>query len=382
MKRKILIYILLFNTIFLSGCWDKIEINERGFILGMGIDEISEKEKQEPYDFIKLSFKVPNVALLGTKQSPLKESTFYFSGKGESYSTIIEEIESRAPFRLDVSHMKVIVIGNEILKNPILFRDVMDGIVRERRLSRKIYILAAREKAENIMKIKPIEEPVIGMYFRDILTRTVKEGRTVDSNLNNVARDLEENQSTVLPIANTIEDNKDANINGSFVIKDYKMVCELTDNETRLLNIITRSNEHIVDIHVQHKNIPITYDISKTNRKLKITEKNGNLVLDLDITTEGDIVQHRLGIKGAIANDEQIKEAEKLLEEKIKSAIEELIEKLQKDCNADVIGAEDYIQKYNPKLHEKVSKDWDQYFSAMEVNVKIDSKVRRIGIVR
>lgn len=380
--NKIIIILLIISTALLSGCWDKVEINERGFILGMGIDKLSEKEKQEPYDSIMLEFKVPNVALLGTKQTPLKDPTFYFSGKGESFSTVIEEIESRAPFMLELSHMKVIILGRGIVEDPLLFRNVLDGIERERMFSRKIYILAAAEDAKDIIEIKPTENNIVGIYLRDILRRTVKEGRTVDSNLNNVARDIGQQQSTVLPIVNIIEDKKGINVHDSVVIKDYKAVGELTDNETRLLNLIKRDNEHIIDINVQHKGIPVTYDISKTRRKINVDEKNGKIVLNININTEGDITQHRIGIKGAIEDEKQIKEVEKLVEDKIKKVTEDLVLKLQKEYNTDVIGVKENIYEFKPKLYKKVSKDWDEYFRSMEVNIQVDSKIRRIGIVR
>ena len=37
MKRKVLL-ILILSTIFLSGCWDMVEINQRLFVSSIGID--------------------------------------------------------------------------------------------------------------------------------------------------------------------------------------------------------------------------------------------------------------------------------------------------------------------------------------------------------
>ncbi|SHK48732.1 Ger(x)C family spore germination protein [Tepidibacter formicigenes] len=383
MKRKILaIFSAFFIIALLSGCWDKIEINARGFVIGLGIDKLSEKEKKKESDSIKVSFKIPNVALLGNKQSLTKEPSFYWESKGETFDTVLNEIQSRSPFDLDLSHNKVIILGEDLLINEDLFREVMDGIVRNKVFSRKMFILASKQNASDIIKVKPTEQPIIGAYYVNILTSAVKNGTAVDSTLNKVIRDIQENKVAVLPLTSIVENKKRTEIEGSAILKDYKLVGELSDEESRYLNMITKKNYNVMDIHVNYKNVPVAYNITSTSSKLKVREKDNNLVLEIYIETEGDITQHKLAVKGLVANDKGIREVEKLVEKKMEDNIKSLIIKLQKDYNADAIGVHSNIYKFNPKLYKKISDDWDHYFATMELNIKVNSKIRRIGIVR
>ena len=108
MRQKYTIFILtIVISILLTGCWDKVEINNRGFVIGLGIDKLKEEEKGEQSDRIKVSFKVPNVALLGTKQTPTEEPSFYWEAEGETFDTVINEIQAKSPFDLELSHNKV-----------------------------------------------------------------------------------------------------------------------------------------------------------------------------------------------------------------------------------------------------------------------------------
>ena len=380
MKKKVAI-LLLFISLILTGCWDKIEINERGFILGLGIDKLPDKEKKEKYDAIKVELKYPNVAMLGMKQSMSKDPSFYKEGNGESFNTIIGEIETLAPFKLELSFVKVIVLGKDIIKDDKLFRDVLDGIEREKHFSRKIYLLSAKDEAQSIIKCKPKEQPIIGLYFRDVLRHAVKEGRVVDSNLNIISKNLQEGRDTILAKVEN-KGNSDVDINGASIIKNFKYVGDLNDRESRIYNLIVKDNNNIVDIHVKKDDVPISYEINRTSRKMKISEKSDALVMDLRIETEGDIAQHRIGMKGTITSNKKIKEIEALVQAELKGDIQKLMEKLQKEYEADVVGVQENIYKHDQKLYKKTQKHWNNYYKNMIVNVEVSSKIRRIGIIR
>ncbi|CAH2211805.1 Ger(x)C family spore germination protein [Tepidibacter aestuarii] len=382
MKQKytILILTIIISTL-LTGCWDKVEINNRGFVIGLGIDKLKEEEKKEELDKIKVSFKIPNVALLGTKQTPTKEASFYWEAQGESFNTTINKIESKSPFDLELSHNKIIILGKEIVQDKRLFKQILDGIDRNKRFSRKMFILVSEETASDIIAIKPNEQPIVGVYYSNILRSAVNNGTVIDGTLNKVIKEIHENKSTVFPLTTKTDNNKRIELVGGIVVKDYVFKEELNARECRFLNMINQDNYNIMDIHVTYKDVPVAYKITSNKSETKVTEKDNNLVLDIYIDTEGDITQHEIGIKGLVANDKGIREVEKLCENKIKENVNKLISKLQKD-SLDVIHVKDTLYKYNQPLYKKVNEDFDQYFKNMKVNVHVNSKIRRIGIVR
>ena len=382
MKQKYTILILtMIMTMLITGCWDKVEINNRGFVIGLGIDKLKEEEKREELDRIKVAFKIPNVALLGTKQTLTEEGSFYWEGEGENLDTVIHQIQSKSPFDLELSHNKVIILGKEITKDKRLFKQVLDGIDRNRYFSRKMYILVSKGSASDIIEVRPNEQPVVGVYYGNILNSAVSNGTVIDGTLNKIIGQIQENKSCVFPLTSKTADNKRIEVVGGVVIKDYEFKEDLNEAECRFLNMITKDNYKIIDIHVDYKGVPVSYDISSSKSEMKVTEKDNNLVVDIYVDTEGDISQHEIGIKGLVANDTGIREIEKLYENKIKENINRLIAKLQKN-SLDVINVKSTLYKYNQPLYKKVNENFDQYFKNMKVNVHVESKIRRIGIVR
>ncbi|WP_099191687.1 Ger(x)C family spore germination protein [Tepidibacter mesophilus] len=382
MKQKYTILIITMITgVLITGCWDKVEINNRGFVIGLGIDKLKEDEKKEEFDRIKVSFKIPNVALLGTKQTPTKEPSFYWEGEGESFDTIINEIEAKSPFDLELSHNKVIVLGKEILKDEKLFKQTLDGIDRNRYFSRKMHILVSQEDASELIAIKPNEQPLVGVYYSNILNSAVSNGTVIDGSLNKILGEIQETESAVFPMTTKTFNNERIELIGGVVVKDYKFRQELNNYECKFLNMITKDNYNIMDIHVDYKNVPVAYKITSSKSEMKVTEKDNNLILDIYINTEGNITQHEFGVEGLIANNKAIHGVEKLSNNKIKENINNLISKLQKD-SLDVIGVKRTLYKYNQPLYKKVNDDFDHYFKNMKVNLHVDSKIRRIGIVR
>ncbi|MEJ8552831.1 Ger(x)C family spore germination protein [Tepidibacter sp. Z1-5] len=382
MKQKYTILILtMIISALLTGCWDKVEINNRGFVIGLGIDKLKDDEKKKESNEIRVSFKIPNVALLGTKQTPTKESSFYWEAEGETFDTVINEIEAKSPFDLELSHNKVIILGKEILQDKKLLKQILDGIDRNRYFSRKLYLLASDEDASDIIGIKPNEQPLVGVYYGNILNSAVSNGTVIDGSLNKIMQEMQENKSIVFPLTTKTYNNKRIEIIGGVAVKDFELKEELNEPECRFLNMITQDNYNLIDIHVDYKSVPVSYKITSTKSEMKVTEKNNNLMLDLYIDTEGDITQHELGVKGLVANDKGIKDVEKLSEDKIKENVNHLISKLQKN-SLDLINVKSTLYKYNQPLYKKVDEDFDQYFKNMKVNVHVESKIRRIGIIR
>ena len=78
-----------------------------------------------------------------------------------------------------------------------------------------------------------------------------------------------------------------------------------------------------------------------------------------------------------------LKKVEHELGKKIESESEKLIKRFQKEFRTDLIGARDYLNKYQPKLFKTIEKDYDKYFSDnIVIKVNADVHIRRIGLIK
>lgn len=70
---------------------------------------------------------------------------------------------------------------------------------------------------------------------------------------------------------------------------------------------------------------------------------------------------------------------EKLVEKSIKKEIQSSVKEAQK-LKCDIFGFGEGVHKANPKIWKKLKGDWNNYFADLEVNVTVDSYVRREGV--
>ena len=64
MRTFKLVLVLLLCVVLLAACWDKVEIEDRLFVLGIGVDKAKEEEKLQPTDRYAINFVSPIVAAL------------------------------------------------------------------------------------------------------------------------------------------------------------------------------------------------------------------------------------------------------------------------------------------------------------------------------
>lgn len=73
---------------------------------------------------------------------------------------------------------------------------------------------------------------------------------------------------------------------------------------------------------------------------------------------------------------------EEAINGEVKKEIDKTLEVIQKKYKADAIGVGEYIFNFHPKLWKQVEKDWEEIFSQMEIDVNIDTKIRRRGLIK
>ena len=58
-KRLSLAAVMLLCVLLITGCWDKVEIEDRLFALAIGVDDVKEEERKTSEDMYTFSFVAP-----------------------------------------------------------------------------------------------------------------------------------------------------------------------------------------------------------------------------------------------------------------------------------------------------------------------------------
>ncbi len=178
-----------------------------------------------------------------------------------------------------------------------------------------------------------------------------------------------------------LEDNS-ALVEGTAVFNGDRLVGWLSPMETRgFLFATNKMKSTTIDLsNPMDRDEIITIEIMRSKGKVKTLIVDNKPVLIVEIETEGNIgEQHG---KGSITTKRVIEILENSLQDTIKKEVVNSINITQKQYKSDIFGFGDYLSKFHPKVWNEMEDKWHELYSSAEVQVVVDAKIRRSGLLK
>ena len=368
---------ILLCVLLLTGCWDKIEIEDRLFVLSIGVDSVELAEKKASKDKYTLSFVSPVVDQI--KEGPGPAFRTYKTVDNSiimSLSQLLERFSKKQYF----GHTRNIFFGEDVLKDEKLLKEILDGISRYHEFHNSMYAYIVPGRAEEVFKVKPMYDKLLAPYIAGIIENSDYTSKVIKLTLLEMAIMLE-NQKGGLVIPRINPGKEEVKISGAGVLKDYKLIGYLDDQETSVYNWLTDKAKG-GDIAVEYKGISTVFRHFDFDRKIELSKvENGNIYLNYIMETEGSIEEFMIGKE--ILDNVLLKEISREVEKRIENEGEKLIKKFQQEFKADLIGARDYLSKYQPKLYKTIEKDYEKFFiDSIVIEVTANVSIRRVGLIK
>lgn len=368
-KAKLLSLLLVPIITLLSGCEFK-DIDKNVFVSMIGIDKSDEEDK--PFK-VTLKLYVPTSSF---KQAPEPEYS-YLTQSGETLSEAIRLMESYTDKDLEFGHAKLIIIGEELLKENKT-NEVLDFLLRRPDIQMIAWIAVGRPSAEEIVKMVSQGEnaayPALFNYFDDIGTESQFIVTTYLFDFRR--RMMEDGMDPILPIIELKKKESHFEINKSLVLMEKKEPHELTSLYTQTFNTLTM-NTSVADLVVKEEGQYFIARINSMDSNHKINVKDNNkLEIKIEVRLTGYISESKSPLKNrdlSYYNQLVKKEAE----EKYTNFIAEMTK-----LGIDPIGfGLDYKSR---TLHnERMSKDeWKEAYKNAEINITINPELRSTGAIQ
>ncbi len=368
-------------SIFLAGCWDRIDIEERGFVIGTALD-LADQKSNEDYEVIMTNqFVIP--AGLGsiTEGSGGQEAFMNISETGTSLfrtNRKFSQLNSQVPF---YQHLKVLLISDEVMKQPNLFSDMMDFYIRDHAMRRSIRLVVAEGEARDILNLKPKNVNVPSMYLDDLMENVDRNTSTIKPvHVGEVQELILNEQSYVLPIVKKAGDQAEY---GNVVVingESNQMVGSLDEEETAGLGFVNGHTEGgVLEIQVDDDLIAIEITEIKQNMNIKNRQKD-QLRVGISIDIKGNIAEHFGG--RSVLKEQYVNKIEKSAEKKVKELVGNTIEEVQGELNTDVLGIGKTLYKFHYDFWQKIKNDWEKgenYFSSAVIDVNANVEIDRVG---
>ncbi len=290
----------------------------------------------------------------------------------------IDKVVNKSSRSLDFGHLKLIVLNTSILDYSNTFKEVIDYLQRQPAVNRRVYIVFSEDKSEDILKFKPNMEKSVENYIIGILENNNKNNTAFPLTLNEFLGETSQNNTALIPVISIDKKSKDLEISEVAVIKNDKIKGYITTGQANNIQLINKKFKGGTRTIIKDGS-PLDYSIENSERKIKLKDK-GNLAFDIKLNLEGQIKGYN--IDRQISSKRDINKIEEDLNNAIAQELNEVIRVSQSEYNTDIFDLGEYIYKHYPKLWQKVKDDWDEIYKTIDINVIVDTKVRRVGAIK
>jgi spore germination protein KC len=161
--KLLLCMMLAVSTLLLSGCWNRRELNRLAIAVGLGLDKVGDR--------YMLSVQAVNSSSVAPKQgggggSPVS----LYQAEAKSVYEAVRKLTTLTPRRIYPSHLRVLVIGEELAREGIA--KSIDLLARDWEIRSDFFMVIARgDRAENVLKVlTPNEQIPANKLFSSLTT--------------------------------------------------------------------------------------------------------------------------------------------------------------------------------------------------------------------
>lgn len=370
-KKVLIFFSLLLFTLTNFGCWDVLEIDKRGFVLGIAIDKGQEDELEITYQFA-----VPALGAEGGGFGSQRNVTTVAKSIQQGMSIV----SSRSSLTPSLGHLKVIIIDEKVAKDNISV--VLDFFERNSDSRLQTKVLLAQGKAKDILEVESYRGIPIAMAIAETFHNITLTDRIVGgSSLRVLGQKIENNNATLLVRGTPGKD--EVKLAGSGVIKGNKLVGWLGEKETIfsgwLLNYIDGGTLTVPMAGIEKGYY--SFREMGGNRRLVTGVSEGQPWARFELEMEGSITEMpSYEMINDSLNNKGVEQIEKELEDYVKMNSEDLIRKTQEKWKADVFQVGNSFRRYHPDAWDELAPRWEEFYRNMPIEVTVDIKIRRLGL--
>lgn len=380
--KKLLLVLTILANMFLSGCLYEGELSDIGIAVSVGID------KSE--DGYLVTYQVMNPKAVSAK-APNESPIVLYTESGEDLFEIKRKITQQSPRKIYHSHLRTVILSEEIAKEGI--KDMLDFFVRGHEYRTDFYFLIAKgTTAHNILKVITPLESVSQMEVYQALERSEKvwaPTKTVKiyELVNNIISQGDNPVMTGVEILNPkdksdsidnlkLSDATKLSVSSMGVFKEDKLVGWLTEKESRSYNYITENVES-TGTYSEYEQNRISVEVINSKTKRKVYVIDSKLAINVEISIKIDIA----AITGDldITDENIINKFESMAEEQVKSLCNNAVKRTKEDFGSDIFGFGEDIHRAYPKLWKDLKDDWNNEFANLPVNFDVKVKVNNLG---
>ena len=367
--------IAVFALVLLSGCWDIKEIEDVGIITGMGLD-VSENSQLTMVNQYVVPGKIPTQQDTSQQSVPFQNINI----SGETFFEIIRKnsLESNRP--PNYTHLKSILASTELFEKERADQ-VIDLFIRDHEFRRTTPVFITQDAVEEVLNAQPTKELFPAIQIK-ALSENYKKNNSIPSRLSigDMSQSISEKKSFLVP-GITLENGNIKSAGAGIIEAESSNYIGWVDVEDIEGIRYMHNNVQGGSIYLNEEKVdegPMILEIKGANTKFKTKVTDDQLTMDVHINISS-VLAEDWGMGRNVFNKGWKNEIESMADEVIKEKIERVLELAQQEYGIDFLNISGWVHIHEPAYWKKHEKDWDEVFSNMEINVKVNTKITDFG---
>lgn len=373
-KKGCLITILIFN-IFVSGCWNKRELNELAIVMGTGVDLTPDGQISVTAQIIRPAGMKSETGGTGTPVNP----AMVLNSTGETVADAVHNLISINSRNIFLSHNQIIAIGENFAKKGIV--PVLDYFERDPEIRPEMSFIVTVGEAQKILSLPGKLEKTSAVEIHKALRASKESNKTgMVKFLDFLLNYYSDSKSSYAPLVETVNVNnvKTFKLVGMAVFMKDKMIGCLNGLETRgLLWILNKVQGGVVVVKPPSKQGKISIELVRSNCTVKVTMENNNPVFTVKIAAVGNVEEQDSTYD--ITKPDKMNVLKKELGESISKEVLSTVRKTQK-YKTDILGFGEVLHRKYPNHWKLIKKNWVEVFPKVKVEVKTNAQINHSGV--
>jgi Ger(x)C family germination protein len=407
MLKKYLFFIMMVGLMFIFRSWDRVDIETRGYVLGIAIDEYppmpygqnnpgsqeaSEEEKRK-FESMELDINRPRYAM--TIQFPIIKKatmtaasvgggnsqgskTWQLTQAGDSFVDMNEEITSRTDLIPYYEHLQSIIISDAVARKGL--HDILDFFVRDPEMRRRVKVFISKGEAKRILDVIPKIEDYSAIYLSRLPLNAKVNSRILhETDLGELLISLHSDQDFVLPSVNATKDEiKDC---GCAIFKNDRMVGWGDEIDTEVIKLIRDKSLGGIITATSPNDEDGIISLKITNVKTKITPvpQDSGYSFNIDVQIKGNLAEITNQEIHGILTEDFLKKSEMNFSMAVEERCRKVIRKIQEEYGADIFHLNTVLKAEKPAYWKRVKDQWRDIFPTVKTNVHVGIMIRQIG---
>jgi spore germination protein KC len=380
--KRTTVHLLLFlsiQTLLLSGCWDRTEINDLAIITAAGLDITKEHQVELSVKiFTSQTSKGQGMGGMSTSDGGGPGQFAVQSATGVTLADAASKLQQMLPHKVFWGQDEVFVFGERLAKQGLA--EPMEFLTRHPAPREHANVFVSKGLAKDVLRLNPPMEQSVA----DVLREMAKSQTGLNISLKEFAQMMAGKAGAAAVPWVEIKGNQDDQgetpvIHGTAIIKNGKMVGHVNPEVTRgIMWLRNEVKSATVNVRPQGTKGYVSLFLLRSHTKLVPHIEGNNWSVTVKIETEDDIVENSTDLNLMdMKNLPSLESAMRAdIEKRVKSALTEAQERL----NADIFGFADAFYRKYPKEWNRAKDDWDERYPKVKVKLETKAKVVRPGL--